>query len=183
MKSNNITNGWMTKPNSNGFWYFKSGECAQPVVCYIEQIRYIGAELGGKPTGELRVKNICGQFISSSTYITGRDSRYIETGFWKKLEEPPSLPTLQQFLNHASIPQTASEITGIWQPIETAPRDETEVLIKTSVGSVTAWFHSEPGECYQWVCYDDRFSIDGDDVRVTHWMPLPTLPSCIEHNI
>jgi predicted SnoaL-like aldol condensation-catalyzing enzyme len=61
-----------------------------------------------------------------------------------------------------------------WKPIETAPRDETEILIKTNIGVVSAWFHSEPGECYQWVCYDDAFTIDGDCKSVTHWMPIPT---------
>jgi hypothetical protein len=66
---------------------------------------------------------------------------------------------------------------GVWQSIETAPRDETEVLIKTSIGVVSAWFHSEPGEYYQWVCYDDAFTIDGDCGSVTHWMPLPPSPN------
>lgn len=66
---------------------------------------------------------------------------------------------------------------GVWRDIETAPRDETEILIKTDIGIVTAWFHSEPGECYQWVCYDDLFTFDGDDGRVTHWMPLPASPN------
>lgn len=64
-----------------------------------------------------------------------------------------------------------------WLPIDTAPRDETEVLIKTRIGVVSAWFHAEPGECYHWVCYDDAFTIDGDDGSVTHWMPIPSLPN------
>lgn len=67
-------------------------------------------------------------------------------------------------------------IAAQWQPIDTAPRDETEVLIKTNIGVVSAWFHAEPGECYQWVCYDDKFTIDGDCGSVTHWMPIPSLP-------
>lgn len=64
-----------------------------------------------------------------------------------------------------------------WLPIDTAPRDGTEILIRTNVGVVTAWLHAEAGECNQWVCYDDLFAIDADDGRVTHWMPLPSSPN------
>lgn len=62
-----------------------------------------------------------------------------------------------------------------WQPIETAPRDET-VLVAGGDATypVTACWGGEFGECW-WV--------DGqEDVHVeigwpTHWMPLPSPPA------
>lgn len=56
-----------------------------------------------------------------------------------------------------------------WQPIDTAPRTEKEILLKTSVGIVSAWFDHEE---HQWVCYDDAFTIDPDGSSATHWMSL-----------
>jgi hypothetical protein len=59
-----------------------------------------------------------------------------------------------------------------WQPIETAPKDETAILIYTSRENMYV------------VSYDDTFSApwrirndDGLNEHVpTHWMPLPTAP-------
>ena len=67
-----------------------------------------------------------------------------------------------------------------WQPVETIPMDGTEILIKTDVGIVSAWFwHEEPTNgakddgCYDWICYDDMFQIDGHDNNIYEWMPMP----------
>ncbi len=58
------------------------------------------------------------------------------------------------------------------------------VLIRTRTGVVEAWWQdweSQPtvedqndGTGFQWVCYDDEFQCDLDDI--THWMPLPDPP-------
>jgi len=83
-----------------------------------------------------------------------------------------------------------------WQPIETAPKDETHLLLFTSChGIVEAWFSPgfwsdetplSPREYTGdvWVCADDAFQIevelwDGheDHGTATHWMPLPEPPS------
>lgn len=85
----------------------------------------------------------------------------------------------------------------MWQPIATAPRDRTPILIKTNVGIVEAWYAPlEPafdhegndnswGDC--WICYDDAFEIEVEahngqywDGQVTHWMPLPPEPNTPE---
>ncbi len=63
-----------------------------------------------------------------------------------------------------------------WQPISTAPKDGTEVLVyRKDAGIFMASFREaadEDGECY-W------FSISGEDLTgdlPTHWMPLPEPP-------
>ena len=63
-----------------------------------------------------------------------------------------------------------------WQPIATAPKDGTEILVYTM------------GECFYVVAYDDVFSApwrirndEGVNEAVpTHWMPLPDAPNAIE---
>ncbi len=65
-----------------------------------------------------------------------------------------------------------------WQPIETAPRDGTEILIAT--GSyrggvvVVSWYGTAHGQDVH-NCFADW---DGDSyLDATHWMPLPDPPS------
>jgi hypothetical protein len=84
-----------------------------------------------------------------------------------------------------------------WQPIETAPRDGTEVLILAGGMAIQAfflegaWGPDIPGEVREyhgavWVAFDDltQFEVEGGALEggldyhgsVTHWMPLPTPP-------
>ena len=83
-----------------------------------------------------------------------------------------------------------------WQPIETAPKDGTSVLLFTTChGVCEAWFAKgewsddtpiSPAEYSGefWVCCDDAFSLEvelGPDGwehhgTATHWMPLPPPP-------
>lgn len=54
-----------------------------------------------------------------------------------------------------------------WQPIETAPRDGTSIIVATNTGFVgEAFFHHE------W-CWQRR---GRTTTRPTHWMPLPPPP-------
>ncbi len=62
-----------------------------------------------------------------------------------------------------------------------APFDGKPVLVRTSVGIVEAWWqkwtstptleNQEDGDGWYWVCYDDAFQLDMDDVL--EWMPVP----------
>lgn len=61
-----------------------------------------------------------------------------------------------------------------WQPIETAPKDGTHVLVwSKSWGPTQAFFISEDDEDYYegWVAYHAD-----QEIAPTHWMPLPAAP-------
>lgn len=66
-----------------------------------------------------------------------------------------------------------------WQPIETAPRDGTPVLILTNYGKMATAYSRErkvsdkDGSEYGWIDYMRPQHGYGS---VTHWMPLPTPP-------
>lgn len=71
-----------------------------------------------------------------------------------------------------------------WQPIETAPKDGTDILVTVGTGGrchVVAWLdeHGEPSAEYGWWRVDDNkhgpYSLRG--ASPTHWMPLPDPPS------
>lgn len=77
-----------------------------------------------------------------------------------------------------------------WQPIETAPRDGTAILVMsddwpgTKTGRaeecnghntyVAQWWGDE--EDGRWVCYMDAVQDPDCPIKPTHWMPLPPPP-------
>ena len=79
-----------------------------------------------------------------------------------------------------------------WQPIETAPRDGTAVLVHRIIWPglpsgrseecngyntyVAAWW-AEECEGGAWVCYMDAVYDPLCPIDPTHWMPLPAAPS------
>lgn len=81
-----------------------------------------------------------------------------------------------------------------WQPVATAPQDETHILLFTTChGMVEAWFFAgrwvefHEGREYEgpsWVCADDAFQIEVEEIgggemhhgTATHWMALPAPP-------
>lgn len=77
-----------------------------------------------------------------------------------------------------------------WQPIETAPKDGTPIILgyidrRGSVGARSAFWM---GDVYSgrtkkpigaWVCPIDRVLVDQ---QATHWMPLPTPPAAGDHD-
>jgi hypothetical protein len=75
--------------------------------------------------------------------------------------------------------QPTLENTIAWQPIKTIPMDGTEILIKTNAGIVSAWFcieyptnDSKDDGVYDWICFDDEFTIDGHSSEIIGWMPI-----------
>ena len=63
-----------------------------------------------------------------------------------------------------------------WQPIETAPKDETGILVVSGgvVGEANYKDYDgyEPG--WFWI---NTYPQDSDPIDPTHWMPLPDPPS------
>lgn len=56
-----------------------------------------------------------------------------------------------------------------WKSIDNIPKDGSDIIIKTHIGVVSAWYHIENAE---WVCYDDMFSLDGYDATIEGWLPF-----------
>jgi hypothetical protein len=65
-----------------------------------------------------------------------------------------------------------------WQPIETAPRDGTAVLVTNGETQRVAWTQrpKEDGDYLVWTYYVTRAGGAATMVEPTHWMPLPELP-------
>lgn len=77
-----------------------------------------------------------------------------------------------------------------WQPIETAPKDGTSVLIHNAIAPglpggvsqecwagntcVAAWWASSGNG--KWICYMDAVEDPQAHFEPTHWMPLPSPP-------
>ena len=80
----------------------------------------------------------------------------------------------------------------MWQPIETAPRDATAILVMRDIWPgarsgraeecngrntyVAAWWPDERGGQGAWICYMDAVLDPECPVEPTHWMPLPDPP-------
>jgi len=71
-----------------------------------------------------------------------------------------------------------------WQPIETAPRDGTEILIAIGSDYIgSAFYADDDSDPYPWKFFDRNGikplanGIRDDRMGPTHWMPLPAPPS------
>lgn len=77
---------------------------------------------------------------------------------------------------------------GVWQPIETAPKDGTEILVWCKSGGVARvrWnsYRHDGMDWQDWEMRADRWHAAHDPVGdqlyatvASHWMPLPSPPS------
>ena len=63
-----------------------------------------------------------------------------------------------------------------WQPIETAPKDETQILTAGSEIEIAYWQEfTDTGKAKGW--RDGWFNLSGYYIHPTHWMPLPEPPT------
>lgn len=77
------------------------------------------------------------------------------------------------------IPPSGLPVAGVWQPIETAPMDGTEVILfypdYTDDGFVTAGYFHRATSDYESYWYADL--VNGGASEATHWQPLPPPPT------
>lgn len=67
-----------------------------------------------------------------------------------------------------------------WRPIDSAPRDATDVLVTDGRRVyVAGWWQEpdEPDEDGEWTCYMDAIEDPQCPIEPTHWMPLPAPPA------
>ena len=66
-----------------------------------------------------------------------------------------------------------------WHPIDTAPKDKTEILVTDGMfPSIVYWSRPTGKRKKTWVVNWNRdpYSMAPDDPSPTHWMPLPAPP-------
>lgn len=65
-----------------------------------------------------------------------------------------------------------------WQPIETAPKDGTAILLLSQLGVVSGRYYFKDGEQRYWQSEmgDVYFWGATSGAAITHWMPLPAPP-------
>ena len=88
-------------------------------------------------------------------------------------------------------PQCEKDEPELWQPIETAPKDGTRIILGKAAGYVMAWagsgywFNREPCPHHP-PCKPGTHTgwTDGLDTYATptHWMPLPPPPKTLSQN-
>lgn len=64
----------------------------------------------------------------------------------------------------------------MWQPIETAPKDGTDILVMASYSMAPAVVYWKNGNVWDCWCLSAVMLRVGDEVKLTHWMPLPEPP-------
>lgn len=95
------------------------------------------------------------------------------------LWNPPG-PTIVAAAFIAALAAAGYAVEQEWQPIETAPRDGTEVLVYARVLHPEKWgVHLEPIICAASYHPDAGWCVC--EIRdVTHWRPLPTPPAAAQ---
>jgi hypothetical protein len=63
-----------------------------------------------------------------------------------------------------------------WQPIETAPKDGTEIIIREGGRTFTAVYGGGYFRAEGWFSPGDRIANPWDAFHPTDWMPLPPAP-------
>lgn len=100
---------------------------------------------------------------------------------WCYTNTPPLYPNKQIIEPLYTAPQPAMS----WQPIETAPKDGTDILIYSKGNMAVVWWAREwdgeeiPESEQAWYVWDGKDALYGarrDLQNPTHWMPLPPAP-------
>ncbi len=86
------------------------------------------------------------------------------------------LKEVMEFLDR--IPKIISSFENEWQPIDTAPKDGSDILaISDDLEIVTIWWNDDNNENDDKGCWSNSFYGMGiEETKFTHWMPLPEPP-------
>lgn len=80
-------------------------------------------------------------------------------------------PTPAEDLHATGEPsRDAGAVNQAWQPIETAPKDGTNIIGLTQWGALEIWYVRDAYEGEYWQDYSDS------EPDPTHWLPLPAPP-------
>jgi len=120
-------------------------------------------------------------FINPQTGHAAPKGKYVGLDDYAKVKEAG-----QNMLQHlrestSEVERLKSEVERLtkWQPIETAPRDGTEIIGRAGLWvEVTAFFKgTKPWERKEaWVTSNDDEGY-AQDFKPTHWLPLPEIPA------
>lgn len=146
----------------------------------LREIRRRAIESGGlvpRPAAEV-IAELDGQWTTPAASEASPAEQVGEDGLPEELEAfakdfLPKSPTRLMCERAANLIRrlASGQVPEGWQPIETAPKDGTLILLAIPQGVVAAsWQEWAPGE---WWFGSDI--VDYDDA--THWMPLPAAPS------
>jgi len=115
--------------------------------------------------------------ISAETVPDAWRWRHRGSNRWEYGEEEPTGPSI-----HLFEVQRLSAVPAGWQPIETAPRDGTRVLLWTDTKADpedSEYLRSTGGEDFA-LAQIGQWEVDEWDCllvgKATHWMPLPEPP-------
>lgn len=113
--------------------------------------------------------------------------------WWKESDKSDFVEvTINKSIKCAAEKAWYASLAKQWQPIETAPRDATAVLLMRNIWPgtksgkaekcnghntyVAEWWANDEGEDGKWVCYMDAVSDPDCPIQPTHWMSLPEPP-------
>lgn len=63
-----------------------------------------------------------------------------------------------------------------WQPIETAPRDGTKIILAWGTETIVGWYLDNSKTVISWEGFRPHSNVAWPQGNPTHWMPLPEKP-------
>ena len=123
----------------------------------------------------------CPQAVFDAVLDTPEPDKWIDCGEVRPLPMF-HMHTLMKYGEKCAFTTVTHGVKMEWQPIETAPRDGTTILVyfKRHGAMSVSWTSREDDGFYIWCVDDHKFGpyavrgyMHGDD---THWMPLPPPP-------
>jgi len=124
--------------------------------------------------------DVSGELTTLLDALDASDERIAELeAIWKLREKEHELATRMVNRRNEELKEAKSRIAELeaaaqWRPMDTAPRDGTEILVLCHSGArsqceLAVW---EGHSCNQWIGDASRY----DEDQVSVWLPIPALP-------